>query len=297
LSTQKDRRDHYLPQGYLLGFVDPAREKEDKTLWKFDIASKKWAERSTKAVGFINGFYDYAGEGPELESLPSADETFSELENEFPIVREKLLALRKEGFRNWTKHVDFLLRYMDMLRARSPLYFAQKEAEGKAMLTWTVAKVDGNKITTTSMEPSPPPAAFIKNRAISHMREEIQKNGASLWDLNWALRYTESVSEPFVASEAPFLAEMMPGVSEADALQHPDTLLYFPVCWQVCLFGSRQRFDLGTDKLGSHDMKVARRKYRLFAQDFLISPTNLDDITNFCGTQAPENSVATSATV
>jgi hypothetical protein len=33
--------------------------------------------------------------GRKLESLPSADETFSELENEFPIVREKLLSLRK----------------------------------------------------------------------------------------------------------------------------------------------------------------------------------------------------------
>ena len=66
--------------------------------------------------------------------------------------------------------------------------------------------------------------------------------------LNWALRYTESVSEPFVTSEGPFLAEMMPGVSEVDGLQHPDTLLYFPVCWQVCLFGSLRHFALGTDK-------------------------------------------------
>jgi hypothetical protein len=296
VSTQKGRRDHYLPQGYLRGFIDPAREKEPQPLWKLDIASRKWAERSTKQVGHIKGFYDYAGKEAELECLPAPDETFLELENEFPFVREKLLLLRKKAFRNWTTHLPFLLRYMNMLRARSPLYFAQKEAEGKAIPTSTVAKVDGNKITLTSMEPSPPPAAFIKNRTISRMREEIQKSGASLWDLNWALRYTESVSEPFVTSEAPFLAEMMPGVSEADALQHLDTLLYFPVCWQVCLFGSRRRFDLGTDKLGSHDMRVARRKYRLFAQDFLISPIKLDDITDFCGTQFRENTVAASAT-
>lgn len=284
MSTQKGRRDHYLPQGYLRGFIDPAREKEPQPLWKLDIASRKWAERSTKQVGHVKGFYDYAGEEAELECLPAPDETFLELENEFPFVREKLLLLRKKAFRNWTTHLPFLLRYMNMLRARSPLYFAQKEAEGRATPTWTVAKVDGNKITLTSMEPSPPPAAFIKNRTISSMREDIQES-ASLWDLNWALRYTESVSEPFVTSEGPFLAEMMPGVSEADALQHPDTLLYFPVCWQVSLFGSQRRFDLGTDKLGSHDMSVARRKYRLFAQDFLISPIKLDDITDFCATK------------
>jgi hypothetical protein len=235
------------------------------------------------------------GGGPELENLPPADETFLKLENEFPIVLEKLLSLRKKAFRNWTKYLDFLLRYMDMLRTRSPVYFDQKQTEWKATSTWRVEKADGNKITLTTMEPSPPPDTFIKNRTIFQMRDEIQKSGAWLWDLNWALRYTKSVTEPFVTSEAPLVAEMAPGVSTADAVQHPDTLLYFPICWEVCLFGSRRRFDLGTDKLGSLDMAVARRKYRLFAQDFLISPTKLDDITDFCGAQVPENTVAASA--
>lgn len=138
MSTQKGRRDHYLPQGYLRGFIDPGRENEPQPLWKLDIATKKWTERSTKQLGHIPGFYDYAGTGPELECLPSPDETFLEFENEFPIIREKLLLLRKKAFRNWTKHLPFLLRYMDMLRARSPLYFAQKEAEGKAIPIWTV---------------------------------------------------------------------------------------------------------------------------------------------------------------
>jgi hypothetical protein len=45
-SKQRGRRDHYLSQGYLRGFIDPARENEDKPLWKLDIASRKWAERS-----------------------------------------------------------------------------------------------------------------------------------------------------------------------------------------------------------------------------------------------------------
>ena len=219
MSTQKGRRDHYLPQAYLRGFIDSARESDPQPLWKLEIGSKKWAERSTKQVGHITGLYDYAGARPEVERLPR-----------------------------------------------------------------------------TSMEARPPSDAFVKNRTISHMREEIQKGGTYLWELNWALRYTESVSEPFVTSEAPFLAEMPPGVSAGEALQHPVTLLYFPVCWQVCLFGSRPRFNLGTDKLASHDMRVFRRKYRLFAQDFLISPTKLDDITDFCGAQSQEDSVAMSAT-
>jgi hypothetical protein len=279
VNTQKGRRDHYLPQGYLRGFIDPAREGVPQPLWKLDIGSKQWSERSTKQLGHITGFYDYAGEVPEIASLPSSDEIFSELENKFPIIREKLLLLREKAFRNWTKHLPFFLRYMDMLRARSPLYFAQKEVEGKNTPTWTIDRVEGRTITLKSMEPSPPSDVFIKNLTLSHMRGQIQKQGVWWGDFNWALRYTDSVTEPFVTSEAPFVAEG-PVSSLADAIQHPDTLLYFPVCWQVCLFGSRSRFNRGTDKVDLHDVRVLRRKYRLFAEDFLISPTRLDDITD-----------------
>lgn len=285
MSTQKNRCDHYLPQGYLRGFIDPDRENESQPLWKLDISSKKWAERSTKQVGHIKGFYDYAGTEPELDSLPSSDETFSELENGFPIVREKLMLLRKKAFRNWTTHLPFLLRYMDMLRARSPLYFRQKEAEGKNTPTWTIEKSEVNNFTLTSSESSPPSATFIKNRTIANMMEEIEKGGTWLEGFNWALRYTDAVTEPFVTCETPFVSEG-PVSSLADALQHPETLLYFPVCWQVCLFGSRPRFKRGTDKLDSHDLRVMRRKYRLFAEDFLVSPTNLDDITDLTGSVA-----------
>jgi Protein of unknown function (DUF4238) len=286
LSAQQGRRDHYLPQGYLRGFIDPARKNESQPLWKLDIPSKKWSERSTKQVGYITGLYDYAGTGPEVESLPSSDETFSELENGFPLVREKLLLLRKKAFRNWKKHLPFLLRYMDMLRARSPLYFEQKEAEGKNMPTWPIQKADGGKFTIKSMEPNPPPPAFIKNRTLSNMREEIQKDGAWLWNLNWALRYTNSVSEPFVTSEGPFFVGGVV-LSLSDALQHPDTLFYFPVCWQVCLFGSPKRFDLGTNRLDSHDLRAIRTKYRLVAEEYVVSPSKLDDITDLFGTEAP----------
>jgi hypothetical protein len=121
------------------------------------------------------------------------------------------------------------------------------------------------------------------------MREEIQKGGAWLWNFNWALRYCESVTEPFVISEAPFVAEG-PTADVAAAIKHPNTLLYFPLCWQACLFGSLRRFDHGTDKLGPHDMRVFHRKYRQFAQLFLSSPTKLDD-TRF-GPRSPPRVIA-----
>lgn len=277
VATKTGRRDHYLPQGYLRGFIDPARENVSQPLWHLDIPHKKWSERSTKQIGHRTGFYDYAGSGPELDSLPPADDVFLELENNFPVVRAKLMA---KHFRDWRRHLGFLLRYMQMIRARSPLFFEQKEVEGQALQTWTIKEVhpDGRTLTLNSMEPAPPPAQFIKNRTITNMREEIQKGAAWLSDFHWCMRYCDSVAEPFVTTESPLVAEG-PATDIAQAVQHSDTLIYFPLCWHACLVGSRQRFDVGTAKFGLEDMRTFRRKYRHFAHVFLVSPARLDDIS------------------
>lgn len=273
------RRDHYLPQGYMRGFIDPARENLDRPLWRLDISYSKWYERSPKEFGYKTGFYDYAGTGPELETVEQADEAFKEYENEFPRVREKLLS---RGFRNWKKQLGFLLRYMQMIRARSPLFFAQKEAEGKTLQALIVQEVHPDGKTLTVSDPVPLTASQIKNRAITQMREEIRKGADWLWEFNWAIRYCESVNAPFVTSEAPFFVETtVPANNIVEALAHPDSLIFFPICWQGCLFGSRKRFDTGTDKFGLEDMRTLRRKYRSHAKVFLLSPTKLDDITEW----------------
>jgi hypothetical protein len=63
----KNRRDHYLPQGYLRGFIDPARAKLAKPLWCFHLYSKRWRECGPKEIGYIDGFYDYAIENTTAE--------------------------------------------------------------------------------------------------------------------------------------------------------------------------------------------------------------------------------------
>jgi hypothetical protein len=275
---KKGRRDHYLPQGYLRGFIDPTRERESQPLWVLDVAHSKWYMRGPKQVAHGEGFYDYAGESPELEQLETADEAFLELENAWPMMRDKLIT---DGFRHWRHHRKFFFRFMQMLRARSPLFFEQKQAEGQALRTWTVKEVhpDGKTITVDSIEPKPPSETYIKNRTIHHMRDEIKKGADWLWNFDWALRYTDSVDNPFVISEAPFLAIGDQPGEIGKMLQDPETLLYFPICWQACLFGSRRRFDKKTDKFGAQDMRTFRKKYRTFAKQFLISPSKLDDIT------------------
>ena len=277
-ATKKGRRDHYLPQSYLRGFIDPAREKESQPLWLLDVRYNKWSMKSTKQVAHGDGFYDYAGDSPEFEDLETADEAFSDLENGFPLIRENLIA---HNFRNWKRHRRFLFKFMQMLRARSPLFFEQMKAEGKALQTWTVKDVhpDGKTITLDSMEPKPPSDAFIKNRTILHMREEIKKGANWLWEFQWALRRTDSVDNPFVLTDAPFLAVGDRPGTIGQMLHDPETLIFFSICWQACLLGSRRRFDKETDNFDQEDMQTFRKKYRSYAKVFLVSPTKLEDIT------------------
>lgn len=266
-----NRRDHYLPQGYLRGFIDPARRKHKQPLWHFDIPNRVWSEKSPREVGYRLGFYDYttAEIGPE-----TADKAFAQLENIFPKVCRELVSRK---FANWKEHRDVLLRYAQMLRARSLLFFSQKRVEGRNLRAWIVEEVgpDRMSVKVKSMTPEPLPDGFIRNWTINQMRDEIKKGAAWLNDFNWALRYCDSPSTPFIVSEFPLLL-YGPCSNPVDAMRDPASLLFFPLCWQACLIGSRQYFDIETDRFGSEDMLTARRMYRESAELFILSPTRLE---------------------
>jgi len=164
-----------------------------------------------------------------------------------------------------------------MMRARSLLFFENQQMDGKKLSAFVVEDVsaDRKSVRVRSMTPEPLPPSFIKNWAITNMRTEIQKGAAWLSDFKWALRYCDSPALPFVASEQPFMA-YGPRSSVAEALQDPETLLFFPLCWQACLVGSRQLFDIDTGKFGEEDMRRCEKMYRESAELFVISPTRLD---------------------
>ncbi|HEV2232127.1 MAG TPA: DUF4238 domain-containing protein [Terriglobia bacterium] len=270
-STNRNRRDHYLPQSYLRGFIDPARINHRQPLWHFDIPNGRWSERSPREVGWRRGFYDYATSenGPE-----AADSAFAELERTFPLIRGELTSNK---FKNWKDHRDFLMRYIQMMRARSLLFFDEKNAEGENLRVWTIEEIspDRKSVKVRSMTPEPVPDAMIRNWTITDMRAEIHKGAAWLNDFNWALRYCDSPASPFITSEIPFISQGHQ-VHLADALLDPETLLFFPLCWQACLIGSRQFFQIETDGIGEEDMRRVRRIYRESAKLFLLSPKQLD---------------------
>jgi hypothetical protein len=135
-----------------------------------------------KQIGCIDGFYDYAIENTVAEH---PDITFKRLENDFPGVRDQIV---KDGFRSWIDQKKFLLSYMQMIRARSPLFFDQWREQSKAILVATITEVgaDGRSLKVDSLEGRPPTEAEIQNWTISKMREEIKKGPDWLENFHWA---------------------------------------------------------------------------------------------------------------
>jgi Protein of unknown function (DUF4238) len=266
-----NRRDHYLPQSYLRGFIDPTRLSEQQPLWHFDVRNCIWSERSPREVGYRLGFYDYATS--EIGSKP-ADNSFEEFERTFPLVRRELISTK---FAHWKNQIGFLLRYVQMMRARSLLFFENKHAEGKGLRAWTIDEIspDRRTVKVRSMTPEPLSDDHIKNRAVAEMHAEIQNGAAWLCEFNWALRYCESPANPFITSELPFVCLGRHEKVE-DAVKDSQSLLFFPLCWQACLIGSRQFFDIETDKFGDEDMLRVQKMYRNSAGLFLLSPKKLD---------------------
>jgi hypothetical protein len=268
-----NRRDHYLPQGYLRGFIDPARRHLEQPLWHFDIAQGRWSERSTKEVGCRYGLYDYAN---AAEGAETADAAFSELENSYPPIRERLIS---SNFENWTDHRDLLLRFFQMMRARSLLFLDRMHQGGRNLRALVVEEIslDRRSPKVQSLTPSPPSDAFVKNRAIVEMRAEIEKGPGWLNNFNWALRRTHSPADPFIVGENPIVAAGTPSTLE-DAIGNPDVLLFLPLCWQALLIGSPQFFAVETDEFDPHDMRKIRRMYRESSERFLVSPRRLDGL-------------------
>src|SRR5271166_4101966 len=129
IAAPRGRLDHLLPQGYLDGFTNPSKPGR---LSVFSIERQQWFESAPRRVAAIKGFYDYSpGSAPDQ----TADQAFKEIEDRFPNVRRELVA---SGFSGWQAHLDFLLQYAQMLRARSvvdPIFWTRK----RPFLRWWAA--------------------------------------------------------------------------------------------------------------------------------------------------------------
>jgi hypothetical protein len=230
----RNRLDHYVPQGYLESFIGPSGNGQ---LGVFDKQKGSWFESGTPGVGAIRGFYDYSvGSEPDQ----TADDAFGELEITFPKVRRELAG---SGFADWNKRLETLLRFAQMLRARSLLFREQALSRNRNLTFLKIEEIlppeaseSGTRIRYSRHVAS---EAELLNKAITDMRMEIASGTAWMSDLHWCLRTTADVEDPFVTCDGPVIMEGRVRQA-ADALKDGETLIFFPLCWQACLVGSRQ---------------------------------------------------------
>jgi Protein of unknown function (DUF4238) len=98
----RNRRDHYVPQGYLKGFIDPARAENDRPLWCLNKSRNLWERKSTKQICHVVGMYDFSSDAIDAEH---ADVTFKSMEDGFPAIRSRM---REVNFGNWRHELPFL---------------------------------------------------------------------------------------------------------------------------------------------------------------------------------------------
>lgn len=268
----RGRKDHWLPQGYLRGFIAPSRAQEDKPLWCFHRHSQRWESLSTTEVAFGKGFYDYSS-GTDYSVVAHPDSVFARLEREFPQRREQMAAA---DFATWEQHKDFLLEFMQMMRARSPLAMQQQEAEVRQLRGSVITSVgaDRRSVTVDSLEPRPLPEHVVRNMTISRVLQDAQSGVAWMGRMDWCLRYTHDENEPFCTTDQALIvigtAPDQPMSTEL--LAHPETVVIFPLCWRACIFGSPLKFDKPYDRAHPAQLVSLRADQKRLAHRFVISP-------------------------
>lgn len=234
--------------------------------------AQQWKNVSPKEVAYGEGFYDYA-DGTDYSAVTHPDSAFARLEREFPVRREEMAA---DAFADWEKHKEFLLDFMQMMRARSPLAMQQREGEARNLRGATVTGVspDGRTLTVDSLELRPLPEHFIRNFTISKMLQEVKAGASWMSEFDWCLRYTNEENYSFCTTDQAFFAEgtLKHAPVTIDLVRHPDTLLFFPLSWQACLFGSSLRFDTAYDRADPRDIQTLRAKQKRYANRFVMSP-------------------------
>ena len=255
-SDAKNRQDHYVPQGYLRGFIHPKRQKYPKPLWVLDVNGCKWSEKAPSQIGWERGFYDYApGSSPDA----TAEDAFWHLENDVPRIRDRI---RANKYHFWTEFRDVLVEFVVMMATRSPLFRTQ-----------AISHL-GQSLAEGSTE-----GDLAKNFSITLMRTEIGRRPREWKEYDWVLVFTKDPEHPFIASDQ--VVGMRGNVrTAAEALQSQDFWLYCPLSWDMCLVASSLPLDAGaTAPLQSEHVTELQTLMRRQAGKFIVSPVPISRIT------------------
>ena len=255
-SDAKGRRDHYVPQGYLRGFIHPKRQKYPKPLWVLDVNRRKWSERAPSQIGWERGFYDYA---PGTDPDATAEDAFRRLENDVPRIRDRI---RTNGHQSWTEFRDVLTCFVAMMATRSPLFRTQVISQVRPSMPHGTTGDD-----------------LAKNFSITLMRTEIRRWPQTLKGYHWVLVYTKDPEHPFTASDQ-FVGMRGNALTAAEALQSNDFWLFCPLSWDMCLVASSLPLDAEpTAPLQPEHVTELQTLMRRQAGKFIVSPVPISRLT------------------
>ena len=240
-------KDHFVPQGYLRGFIHPSRVREQKPLWVFATSTRSWSEKSPAEIGFARGFYTARG-GPAAH-FPF-DRLFADLERDLPASRE---SIRQHGYPTWIHHRSVLVRAAAVFSARTDYFLAEATAASGGQ-----------------------PQA--RDQGLATMANELLRRPMHWEKLHWALRVVHSPDDGLPTADSPVQMEGSledPRSNPSVAMSHPDTALLFPLAWDMLLMGSPQPWPVPTAPLPRPSIERLRARARESATDFFVSPLPL----------------------
>jgi len=220
--------------------------------------------------------YDFSNDGITAEH---ADVTFKRMEDEFPAVRDKLVASRFVG---WQDRLDFLLTYMQMIRVRSPLFFVEQGQElAKATLA-TVTSVDRAEKKINYAKPRRLTEEEVHDQTLAKMREEFRNGAGWMAGFHWQLRTTNDPNNPVTTSEGPLFVKGVKTQTEhamtMDLLTDDGSEVWFPLCWQAALVGRVKPFEHDLMPFEQPALDDLRRIIAEMAPQYVISTQIVNDL-------------------
>jgi Protein of unknown function (DUF4238) len=266
-ASVRNRKDHYLPQGYLRGFIDPIEAGKDRPLWCLDKQRNQWQRKASAQICRKIGFYDSSTDAVSVEH---ADVTFKSMEDGFPSLRQEL---QDRHFIGWREHLDFLLSYMQMIRARSPLFF---DLHKKKLGTMKLAQIksiaeDRRSLIVDDIQGRLITGPEMTDMTLGQMRAEIKKGADWMTRLHWTIRVTLDPHDPVITSEHPLFTTGEFDLSRSPIVD-PSAVVYFPLCWQACLMGRVEPFSSDIDPFRAGELDGLRSMISGLANELVISP-------------------------
>jgi hypothetical protein len=272
----RDRKDHYVPQGYLRGFIDSARSQNDRPLWCLDKRRNEWVQKSTAQICHVRGMYDFSNDAIDAEH---ADVTFKSMEDGLGPIREGLVG---QGFTGWQRHIEFLLPYMQMIRVRSPQYFVEQGQAVADSFIGRITSIDETRTKVTYDSSEPLSEDQVHDMTLTKMREEFARGPAWMADMHWQIRTTFDPHNPVVTSEQPLFVKgerpMIEPTIMMDLIADPQSEVYFPLCWQACIVGRSTPFDEKVAPFEQSTLLLLRQMIAEMALEYVIVPQIVQDL-------------------